>query len=127
SNVYMASQESQYLKKQQLKDYDLYIFCNANYVYLYNQYHILSPSKWIYHFFWGWFDKWDADNSILASITADLKQHHTQYVLDFADPAMFKNMQHLLYWKSFLTNNYVPVPLQDSTTKAVLWKIKQAP
>jgi hypothetical protein len=121
------SAEYQYLKKQPLKDYDLYIFYNSNYVYLYNQFRILSPSKWIYHYFWHWYDRWDADNSKLASITNDLKQHRTQYVLDFADSVTFKNKQHLLYWKSFLKDNYVPVSLEDSVTKTVLWKIKQAP
>lgn len=126
-NVYMTSAEFQYLEKQRLKDYDLYIFNDANYVSFYNQYRILSPSKWIYHFFWNWLDNWDADNKILASITTDLKQHRTQYVLDFADSTSFKNKQHLLYWKSFLKDSYVPVTLENSTTKAVLWKIKPTP
>lgn len=118
--------ELQYLKKQQLKDYDLYVFYNSNYVFLYNQFKILSPSKWIYHYFWNWYKNWDADNSKLASITSDLKQHHTQFVLDFADSTTFKNRQHLLYWKSFLNDNYVPVTVENPALKAVLWKIKPA-
>jgi hypothetical protein len=123
--VYTA--EFQYLEKQQLKDYDLFIFNNQNFVCFYNQLRILAPSKWIYHFFWTWFDKWDADNSKLASITNDLNQHRTQYVLDFTKPDSFKNKQHLLYWRSFLNENYVPVSVENITTGAVLWKIKQAP
>jgi uncharacterized membrane protein len=123
----IPSAEIQYLKKQQLKDYDLYVFNNANYVTLYNQYRILSPSKWIYHFFWNWFEKWDADNSILASITQDLKKHRTQYVLDYTEVSYFPNQQHVLYWKSFLKANYDQIPLENITTKGILWKIKQAP
>lgn len=121
------SAELQYLQKQQLKDYELYAFNNANYVYFYNQFKILSPSKWIYHFFWNWFDKWDADHKILESITTDLKKHRTRYVLDFADSTNFKNRQHLLYWKSFLNDNYVPVTVENASLKAILWEIKQAP
>lgn len=120
------SAEFQYLKKQPLKDYDLYIFYSSNYVYLYNQFRILSPSKWIYHYFWHWYPAWDADNKILTSITTDLKQHNTPYILDFSDSATFKNSGHLLYWKSFLQANYTPVQLDTSSAKTVLWKIRSS-
>lgn len=120
----ITSTEIQYIKKQPLKDYDLYIFNNANYIYYYNKFRILSPSKWIYHFFWNWFPNWDADNSQLASITMDLKRHRTQYVLDFSALSTFQNNQHLQYWRSFLKDNYVPVPLEDPTPGGILWKIK---
>ena len=124
-NVYTA--EFHYLQKQQLKDYDLFISNNQNFICFYNQLRILAPSKWVYQFVWAWFDNWDADHSKLASITNDLKQHRTQYVLDFTVPDSYKNKQHLLHWQSFLKENYVPVPVENITPGAVLWKIKQAP
>jgi hypothetical protein len=117
--------ESIYLKKRSLKDYDLYVFGDSNNTLLYNEFKILAPSKWLYHGFWGWYDDWDADNRILISITDDLKQHHTKYVIDRSDSITFKNLKHFNYWKSFLRENYDSVYLDPEKTRSRLWEIKQ--
>ncbi len=43
-----------YLKTQSLSDDELFVFDDSNYIYLYNYFGILSPSRWIYHYFWNW-------------------------------------------------------------------------
>lgn len=119
--------EYKFLIKQPLKNYDLYVFGNSNNTLLYNQKGILAPSKWIYHYFWGWYDNWDADSRILLSIISDLKEHHTKYILDRADVRVFKNNKHLHLWQSFLQENYNPVTLDTTNSRSKLWEIKKAP
>lgn len=116
------SPEFQYISTQNLSDYELYVFYNSNMVYAYNQLRILSPSPWIYHYFWNWYGNWDADQKILSSITTDLQEHHTKYVLDYSDSATFRNSKSYIYWKSFLQEYYNPVNL--NSTRVIVWKIK---
>ena len=118
------SPASLYLRKQAIHDYQLYVFNNSNYIYLYNKFRILAPSKWIYHQFWRWYETWDPDNKKLESITQDLQKHQTTYILDFSDTVSFKNHSNFLYWQSFLQSHYSPVILDSMDKKMVLWKIK---
>jgi hypothetical protein len=119
--------EYAYLKKQQLNDYDLYVLGESNYTLFYNDFRILAPSKWIYQFFWRWFENWDADNRKLKSITDDLRKHHTKYIVDRSDSIRLKNPNNLQYWKSFLRENYDSVYLGPVKTRSTIWKIKQVP
>ncbi|HEV3251528.1 MAG TPA: hypothetical protein VGZ71_11280 [Puia sp.] len=118
------SSASLYLRRQAIHDYQLYVVNNSNYIYLYNKFRILAPSKWIYHQFWRWYEGWDLDNKKLASITQDLQKHQTTYILDFSDDSSFKNHSNFLYWQYFLQSHYSPVILDSVDKKMVLWKIK---
>ncbi len=113
----------EYLNTQTLGDAQLYVFDNSNLVYLYNHYKILSPSRWIYHFFWTWSAGWDTDDKILGSILQDLKYHHTRFILDFSEMRRdFKNQRAYLEWQNFLKENYVPVTLRSSNK--MLWRLQ---
>ncbi|MBX2926040.1 MAG: hypothetical protein KF746_27850 [Chitinophagaceae bacterium] len=120
--------ELQYMAEKRLKDYQLYAAFNANKVYLYNELKILAPSKWIYHFFWVWFDGWDADLKIIRSITADLRKHQTLYILDYSDSSFeFTNQQVYDYWKQFLKEYYEPEEtVQQLYESGKLWRLKEA-
>ena len=121
-NFVKDSPEMVYLRQHPPKDYQLYVFGNSNYDYAYNEFRILSPSRWIYHHFWFWYDQWDADLRQITSITEDLRKHHTTYILDLSNPALFKNAAHYASWSSFLQKNYTPL-MTDSSGHA-LWMIK---
>lgn len=124
-NITSTSDEFRYLKNKQLKDYDLYIAFNANQVYLYNELRILSPSKWIYHFFWDWFSNWDKDTQVMQSITQDLINHKTRYVLDYSRyNFQFKNKNVQEYWMSFMESHYEVDPGFQLNSGVVLWKLK---
>src|SRR4029077_18881032 len=114
--------EFQYLKKQNPQDYQLYIFYNSDAIYMYNQFKILSPSPWIYHYFWHWYNTWDSDNKKLDAITLDLQKHKTNFILDYSDENSFKDKDNYEFWKSFLKNKYTLVPMESSNT--VLWELK---
>lgn len=117
--------EFQYLEQQHLKDYQLYIFDNSNFVYAYNQFRILAPSRWIYHHFWRWYPHWDADHQLLQSIEQDLQYHKTTYILDHSELIRSKNPAAYALWQSFLQNNYQPVNLSaHSEEDLLIWKIK---
>lgn len=123
---YKPSAEHQYLHTQHLEDYDLYVAFNANYDYLYNEFKILAPSKWVYQFFWAWFDKWDADRSIFRSIMNDLQLHKTKYILDSSDAdVLFRDPEIYSEWKRFLSAHYEKVELPGMQYKgSILWKRK---
>ena len=115
---------SLYLGRQGIHDYQLYVFNNSNYTYLYNKFRILAPSIWVYHQFWRWYEAWDPDNKKLESITRDLQKHKTTYILDYSDTASFKNHSNFLYWQSFLQSHYSPLIIDSMDKKIVLWKIR---
>jgi hypothetical protein len=117
--------EYQYLKAQQLRDHELYIFYNSDYIYLYNEFKILSPSRWIYHYFWHWYGGWDPGNKKLQSITADLEKYRTLYILDFSDTATFKDSNNFIFWRSFLQQKYTPVMLTPAPQNVTLWKRRE--
>jgi hypothetical protein len=113
-----------YLRQHRPGDYQLYIFSNDNFIFVYNEFRILAPSRWIYHHFWKWYDRWDADQAILKSIGADLLRHRTRYVwMDVAEFAGFRNSANYAWWTSFLQDHYRPVPL-SGWQRSALWEIK---
>jgi len=107
-------------------DYQLYVMGSGNFVYAYNRFRILAPSRWIYHQFWFWYDRWDPDQTILKSIGSDLLQHHTTYILDLSNASKFRNPENFACWQSFLEQHYEPVALPGLTT-TILWRIKASP
>jgi Dolichyl-phosphate-mannose-protein mannosyltransferase len=116
--------ELAYLQEQKLKDYQLYVMLDGEYIYFYNALGILSPSHWIYHHFWIWYKQWDPDHRILGSIALDLLQHHTTYVI--LDPERLPLMANLAdrdWWMSFMQAHYEPMTLPGSPT-TVLWRLK---
>jgi hypothetical protein len=114
-----------YLRQHRPADHDLYVFNYDDYIYAYNEFGVLSPSRWIYHHMWGWYAGWDADQSVLASIAADLDKYHTTYIL--MDPALldqFVNSANAAYWRSFMQRTYEPMSIPGEN-RVILWKRKQ--
>ena len=120
-----ATPEFQFLRRQPPSDYQFYVFGNNNWAYAYDTFRILAPSPWIYHHFWTWYPRWDADHHILASIGHDLLAHHTRYVLDFSEPATFADPSAYSWWKTFLQQYYQPVEM-PGTPGVTLWQIRPA-
>ena len=113
-----------YLEAHPPADYQLYTIGNASFVYAYNELHILAPSRWIYVHFWRWYDRWDADQSILRSIGDDLVRHHTRYVwMDPVSMAEFRNPTNLAWWMDFLKTHYRPITGLDEP-HSTLWEWK---
>jgi hypothetical protein len=112
-----------YLKTQSLSDYQLYVFDDSNFIYLYNYFGVLSPSPWIYHYFWDWSSGWDADDRIFNSILADLQSHKTRFILDCTESRnSFKNRTVYADWKKFIETHYTLVAKDDLNRK--LWRIQ---
>jgi len=112
-----------YLKTQSLSDDQLYVFDDSNFIYLYNYFGILSPSRWIYQYFWSWSAGWDADNKIFHSILADLQVHKTRFILDCSESRnSFRNRPAYGDWKKFLDDHYTLVA-KDSLNRK-LWRIQ---
>lgn len=97
--------EIKLLDKQILSDYSLYVFNNSNYVYAYNKYKILSPSKWLYHYFWSWYPNWDKDTAITLSIFNNLNTHNTRFII--ADLTTFPKNNIKQLWVQYLHENFV--------------------
>jgi hypothetical protein len=115
--------EIEYLKTQDLHDYELFVFDDSNFIYLYNDHKILAPSPWIYHYFWNWSAGWDADNKIFGSILKDLRFHKTRFILDNLEARNdIKNKSLYREWKDFLQSHYVLI-MQDSSNRK-LWRIQ---
>jgi hypothetical protein len=126
-NPVIGSPEMRFLLQHRPGDYDLYIFNYDDYIYAYNELHIFAPSRWIYQHMWNWYDKWDPDHALLASIAGDLQSHKTTYVI--LDPSrldLFVNPADAAYWMSFMRTNYQPLPV-PGTDHSILWKRKSAP
>ena len=114
-----SSAEIKYLDKEPPADYQLYVFNNSNYIYAYNKYKIKTPSRWIYHYFWTWYQHWDEDQQVIHSIIQDLQQHRTKYIISFHLENNFKNGQTFTRWNNFLNASYTQVkPLH-------LWKLNE--
>ena len=112
-----------YLKTQSLSDGQLYVFDDSNFIYLYNYFGILSPSRWIYQYFWNWSPDWDADNRIFNSILRDLQIHKTRFILDCSESRnSFRNRPAYEDWKKFLETHYILVAKDNSNRK--LWRIQ---
>lgn len=112
------SKELLYLSQYPPKDYELYIFNNSNYTYAYNKFEVLTPSKWLYHFFWNWYPNWDNSGQILHSITKDLKVHQTKYIIYDKNAMNFKSATNARHWNNFIDSFYKPVP------GLILWEKK---
>jgi hypothetical protein len=115
--------EVEYLDTQTLNDYQLFVFDDSNFIYLYNEHKILAPSPWIYHYFWNWSPDWDKDNKILHSIIQNLQTHKTRFILDCSEARNdIKNKSATMEWQQFLQNNY-SVIIKDTLNRK-LWRIQ---
>ncbi|HEY4110009.1 hypothetical protein [Puia sp.] len=115
-----------YLRQHRPGNYELYVFNYDDYIYAYNEFRILAPSRWIYHHMWDWYDKWDTDHALLTGITNDLLRHHTTYIImDTVRMKQFLNPANAEYWQSFMQTYYEQLPISD-TNKNILWKRKDA-
>jgi hypothetical protein len=121
------SPELNYLRQHRPDNFQLYVFQQDDYIAAYYEFHILSPSRFIYQHFWSWYDNWDPDGSQLRTVCDDLGRHHTTYIITDADRTpSFRNPRNRTLWLSFLTSHYEPVPMPDSH-RSLLWKIKSQP
>ncbi len=100
------SAEMKYLDADKPGDYQLYVFNNSNYVFAYNKYKIVSPSKWIYHYFWSWYPTWDTDHSITRSIISDLQKYQTKYIINFCEGEVVELNENFKIWRAFLDSSY---------------------
>jgi hypothetical protein len=115
--------EINFLDKQNLSDYQLYVFDDTYLVYLYNKYGILSPSRWNYHFFGNSQINWDKDPYLLNDVLNDLQKHKTTFILDCSDSWNYQNDK-IFYpvWKKFLASHYTCL-ISDSLNRK-LWRIQ---
>ena len=123
-----ASPALRYLRQHPPGDYQLYEFGDHAYIYAYNEFRILAPSRWVFHHLWTVYDNWDMDHAILRSIGQDLLRHRTSYIIDcIDDPAKhFHDPEAYVIWHSFLVEHYQQVALTD-TSGVTLWKWKGLP
>ena len=121
----MNRPELAYLRQQNLKDYQLFVFYNGQYTYFYTELKILAPSVWIYHHFWGQYEQWDMDHRLLQSIGEDLLRHRTAYVImDEALIGQFRQTANRDWWLSFMKTYYQPVFIPGGR-QALLWRLKK--
>jgi hypothetical protein len=115
--------EIDFLNKQNLSDYQLYVFDDTYLIHLYNRYGILSPSKWNYHFFGNSQINWDNHPSLLNDVLSDLQKHKTTFILDCSDSWNYQNDK-IFYpvWKKFLESHYTYL-MSDSLNRK-LWRIQ---
>ncbi|MBS1664821.1 MAG: hypothetical protein JST68_27490 [Bacteroidetes bacterium] len=122
-----AYPEFKYLEQQPFaqnhEDYKLYILGDNNWVYAYNKFHILSPSHWIYHQFWAWYDGWDASHKELDRIMIDLRGHRTRYIIYYSD-FDWRDQSARSKWEAFLHQYYVQVSVPGSW-KNLLWELRE--
>jgi len=115
--------EIDFLDKQKLTDYQLYVFDDTYLIYLFNKYKILSPSRWNYHFFGPSHFDWDKDPALLHGIQQDLKKHKTTWILDCSGFWNYPNSKLFLpEWKRFLQEHYTRL-ITDSSNRS-LWRIQ---
>ncbi len=123
SGLFVDIPEKEYLKTQNLSDYQLYVFDDSNLIYLYNYFRILSPSPWIYHYIWGWSSDWDTGNKNFYSILRDLLSHKTRFILDCSEARNTMRFSPVYpEWKQFLQSYYVRIST-DSSNRS-LWRIQ---
>ena len=117
------SSDIDFLNKQNLSDFQLYVFDDTYLISLYNKYGILSPSRWNYHFFGGSQINWDNDPHLLNEILYDLIKHKTRFILDCSDSWNYQSNK-IFYpqWKKFLHDHYT-ILISDSLNRK-LWRIQ---
>jgi len=112
-----------YLKKQNLSDYQLFVFDDSNLIYFYNTFRILAPSPWIYHYFYSWYPDWEGNRARTNALLEDLQYHKTKFILDCSDAkGDLRSLPVYSEWKRFLQKHYQPV-LTDSS-KRILWRLQ---
>jgi len=115
-----------YLRRQPFainhEDYQLYIVGDNNWVYTYNKFRILAPTHWIYHHFWAWYPKWDADHRQLENCIEDLIRHQTKYIVYYG-PYDWQDPTAKTIWENFLHQHYVQTDI-PGTQKLLLWQLK---
>jgi hypothetical protein len=125
-DVISNTAEFRYLEKepfaQQHQDFQLYVFGNSNWVQAYNDFKILAPSPWIYHYFWEWFKGWDADQRQLQGIENDLLGHHTEYIIDYSPLLHWLDRSAELSWNNFLRQYYQQIHLPGASPTCLLWQ-----
>ena len=122
-DAYINSPTLNYLRQHRPCNYDLYVFNDDDYIYAYNEFQILAPSRWIYHHMWDWYYRWDADHAILSTIAGDLLRHRTTYILmDSIRMNQFLNPVNLAYWRNFMQTWYEPLPIPGTR---ILWRRKE--
>jgi hypothetical protein len=115
--------EAEYLDRQPLKDYQLYVFFEEDFAAYYNQRNILCPSPYYYQHFWGWYPQWDPDHRILESIADSLIRHKTTYIfLGQAGFALMKNKANADWWMNFMNTHYHRV-MVPGKSDSELWQI----
>ena len=117
----LHSPELSYLRQHPPGNYELYVFNNDYYIYAYNEFHILAPSRWIYMHMWNWYPQWDTDHVLLRTIAADLRDHRTKYII--FDPArlqQFASRANAAWWMEFMQTEYEPLAIAGSNTSN-LW------
>jgi hypothetical protein len=123
----LGGAEINYLKQQQLKDFQLYVVFDQQYTFCYNELKILAPSPWIYQHFWQWYPNWDPGHRLLDAIGADLLRHHTTYIImEPKDLEKVMDPVNRAAWTSFMQAHYQPLPIPGSPV-SVLWQIKGTP
>ena len=109
-DIIAKSPEIKYLDTKRIKDYELYVFGNSNYIYAYNHFKVQLPSKWIYHYFWSWYPKWDSSGVILQTIIEDLQKHRTRLIVYNAGTMHFQSAENKRKWEAFLETKYRKLP-----------------
>lgn len=110
---------TQFIANQHLQDYELYIMNDANWIFLYNRFKILSPAPWIYHFFWSWYKTWDTDNKKLQGIINDLETHHTRVIIYSPFDLKKCNSNNVTFWENYLHKNFRQVSNTTLWVRAV--------
>lgn len=118
------SPELNWLRQHRPGDYELFEFGDNDFVYAYNEFGIIGPSKWVYQHFWVLYDHWDLDHEQLRSIEQDLLRHRTRYIVDYAcDPRYFRDRTAFDVWHSFLVSHYDPVTIKGAVYSQ-MWRLK---
>lgn len=103
-----------WLRQQQLKDYELFSFGSNDWIYVYNHFDILSPSRWVYQHVWEHYPRWDADHRLLESIMSDLLRRHTKYIINDLQHFHWEDPSARVRWLAFLQSYYQPLTLPAS-------------
>jgi hypothetical protein len=115
--------EADFLDRQSLADFQLYIMFDEDFAAYYNKRKILCPSRFFYQHFWTWYTGWDPDHRNLESIAADLIRHHTVWLyMDPAGLARMKNANDHDWWERFIQTHYhrLSIPGKPDSN---LWQI----
>ena len=107
-----------------LADYQLFVFDDSNLIYLYNYHKILSPSPWIYHYFWSWRLQIGIRTiRFFIPFFGNLQFHKTRFILDCsAARNNIKNKQFIMNGSNFF-KPIIHWLVKDSSNRR-LWRIQ---